>query len=99
MCHWSSAAPSRLTTPRAGGQTPTNARDSDDLPEALAPMRAKPIPAVSENDTFETMICSDPGAVTERSLTDSSCLGRGNATDGLCGSDVVLRMLRSRPMP
>src|SRR5215471_12011087 len=99
MCHWSSAAPSRRTTPRAEGQTPTNARDNEDLPDALAPMRARPIPAVSENDTLETIICSDPGAATDRSLTESSCLGRGNTTDGLLGNDVVLRMLRSRPMP
>ena len=53
----------------AAGQIPTRVRASDDFPEALGPSSANPIPASSENEMFETIGRSVPGANTVRSRT------------------------------
>jgi hypothetical protein len=63
--HWSSVAPSSLTQPRAGVQTPTSERASDDLPEALGPMTPKALPAIMEKETPLTTARFSPGGTME----------------------------------
>src|SRR5205085_11361220 len=81
------------------GQMPTSAFDSDGLPEALAPSSANPMPGLSENETLDTIGVSVPGATTERSCTESSRHGRGNATGGAGGFAVTLQISRRRMIP
>src|SRR4029078_7899970 len=73
--------------------------ERDVLPEALAPRSASPIPALSENETLETIALVDPGAATDSSLTESSRHGRGNSTGGGGGAAVAMQISRRRAMP
>jgi len=57
------------------------------------------MPALSENEMFETIGLVAPGAVTASSCTDSSRQGRGSTTGGAGGAAVALQMSRRRVMP
>src|SRR5262249_44501326 len=71
-------APSSRTYPREGRHTPTSARASVDLPEALGPMIPSALPAFTANATPCTAGFSDPGGVTLIVSTISACDGAGN---------------------
>ena len=81
------------------GQIPTSAFESEVFPDALAPSKANPMPALSEKETFETIGFSPPGAATLRACTESSRQGRGSATGGAGGFAVTLQMSRRRARP
>ena len=81
------------------GQMPVRALTSDDLPAALAPSKARPMPAVSVKEMLERRVRSPPGTVTVRSSTDSFWCGRGSATASAAGAAVAFRTSRRRPMP
>ena len=78
----SSAAPSSRTTPGGPARCPPAPLTSEVLPDALAPSNARPMPAVSEKETLETIGRSMPGAADGEILTESSRHGRGSATGG-----------------
>src|SRR5438270_12289360 len=92
-------APSSLIVPCLAGQIPTSAFDSDVLPDALEPSSARPVPALSEKETLDTIGVCVPGATTARSCTASSRRGRGSATGGAGGLAVALHMSRRRKIP
>ena len=85
--------------PCLAGHIPTSALESEVLPDALAPSRASPVPALSEKLTFDTIGVSEPGAATLSSCTASSRQGRASATAGNGGFAVALHTSRNRAMP
>ena len=62
----------------AGCQTPTRARASDDFPEPLGPIIAKPCPLLSSNEMSLTTSLSPPGGSTETFATDKTDFGCGS---------------------
>ncbi len=84
--HWSSVAPSRRMTPRAGAQMPASARASEDLPEPLGPMTPSAIPALSVKPTSCSATAWLPGGATLSAVTRSDWRGAGSGTrDGSAG--------------
>ncbi len=77
--HWSGVAPSKRMMPRAGFQTPTSARASDDLPEPLGPMTPSADPAASLKVTPCSTAELLPGGAMLSAVTRSDCEGRGSS--------------------
>ena len=73
-----SAARSRRMLPRAGCQTPTRARASDDFPEPLGPIIPNPCPLLSSNEMSLMTGFSPPGGKTVMFATDKLDFGGGS---------------------
>jgi hypothetical protein len=79
------------TLPRAGVQTPTSRRASDDFPDAVGPITPSALPAVSEKFTsWQTIFCS-PGGATAAFCTTSVFAGACSAIGATCGGRCVKR--------
>src|SRR5580704_7704742 len=84
------------TLPRAGVQTPTSRRASDDFPDAVGPITPSALPAVSEKFTsWHTSFCS-PGGATAAFCTTSVFAGGCSAIGAPCAG---LREEVRKPVP
>src|SRR4249919_2314509 len=72
-----------------GGQIPTMAFASEDLPEPLAPTSARPAPAVRPKETLRTIKRLDPGGATVSFCTHRCLAGEGRVTAGADGEAIV----------
>ena len=96
--HWSRVAPSRRTSPRRVGHTPTRARARVDLPEALGPIRPRPWPAcIWKRDALHDRqlrarradidVLHDRGVRRRRRQAEAAVLRRHERQDVLRGGD------------
>ena len=74
------AAPSSRTLPRTAGHTPTIARTSDDLPEALGPTMPSALPAFRANRMSCTTTRFCAGRRNADASSESACAGGGSSS-------------------